>query len=108
MSTSIKVNIKKNKLPTASATLDKAVKDIVQKYLSDVDNLATPNVPVDTGELKNSKVIEENRIAWTAEYAAFVNDGTRYQAAQPFATDATEKALPPLNEALAQVEGELT
>lgn len=101
-----------NKLPDASSNLRTAVNDVIDKFITDVDSLATPNVPVDTGKLKNSKEVElgdlNGKIAWTAEYAAFVNDGTRYMAPRPFASDAVAKAQPNLQEALKQVEGKLT
>lgn len=104
----IRVIVKMNKLPSTSSALQAAVDDVVDKYISEVDTIATGTVPVDTGKLKNSKEVSKGRIAWTAEYAAHVNYGTRYMAAQPFATDAAEKALPTLIQALSEVEGKLT
>lgn len=104
----VKINIKMNKLPSSAEALQAAVDDVVDKYISEVDTIASGTVPVDTGKLKNSKEISKGRIAWTAEYAGYVNFGTRYQAAQPFASDASEKALPALTSALSEVEGKLT
>lgn len=103
----VKVNVKINKLPDAAANLKGAVDEAKQKYISEVDTIASGLVPVDTGKLKNSKEVSEGRIAWTAEYAAYVNFGTRYMEAQPFATDAAEKALPSLRQALSEIEGKL-
>lgn len=104
----VSVRIKMNKLPASASTLKTAVDEVVDKYISEVDVIATGSVPVDTGKLKNSKEISKGRIAWTAEYAGFVNFGTRYQAAQPFASDAAEKALPALTSGLSEIEGKLS
>lgn len=101
------VRIKMNKLPQAQANLKPAVEEAGEKYLDEVDRIASGTVPVDTGNLKNSKVRSTGRIAWTAEYAGYVNFGTRFMAAQPFATDASEKALPQLQQALSEIEGRL-
>lgn len=108
MGRAIQVKIKMNKLPEASAKLREAVKEAQEKFLDDVENLATATVPVDTGKLKGSKERSEGRIAWTAEYAAYVNFGTRHMAPQPFASDAVEKAEPTLIAALQEIEGKLT
>lgn len=104
---SVKVRVKMNKLPRVQANLKPAVDEAAQKYISEVDTIASGTVPVDTGKLKGSKEVSQGRIAWTAEYAGFVNFGTRYMAAQPFATDAAEKALPALEQALEEIEGKL-
>jgi len=104
---SAKLVVKMNKLPSAQANLQSVIDEAGEKYLDEVDTIATGTVPVDTGKLKNSKERSKGRIAWTAEYAGFVNFGTRYQAAQPFASDAAEKALPSLRQALEEVEGKL-
>lgn len=103
----VQVNIRMNKLPTAQANLKPAVDEAAEKYLDEVDRIASGTVPVDTGKLKGSKTRSKGRIAWTAEYAGFVNFGTYKMAAQPFATDASEKAFPQLQQALSEIEGRL-
>ena len=62
---------------------------------------AIANVPVDTGALKSSlgyhidfKSVDNFNITFTGEYyGKYVNDGTRYQSAQPFMTNAIENNL---------------
>jgi HK97 gp10 family phage protein len=101
------LRVKMNKLPDVQANLKPSVEAAGEKYLDEVDRIASGTVPVDTGNLKNSKTRSKGRIAWTAEYAGFVNYGTRFMSAQPFATDASEKALPQLQQALSEIEGSL-
>ncbi len=106
------IRIKFNNLDEVAAKVPEAVEDIVTKGVHDIDAHATANTPVDTGKLKNSKSVEidgmKGRISWSAEYAAFVNFGTRKMAAQPFATDAAEKVFPSIEAALQELEGKIT
>ena len=99
-----KLVIRMNNLDKVVAQLKPKVDVAIQKFLFDVDAHATANTPVDTGKLKNSKSISEHQIRWSAEYAAFVDQGTRYQPAQPFASDAVQKCLPAFQEALSSLE----
>lgn len=107
------VRIKTNNLGRIAAKVPLAVGDILTKGVHDIDAHATAATPVDTGKLKNSKEVEigngglENKISWSAEYAGFVNFGTRKMPAQPFASDAVEKVQPSILAALQQLEGRL-
>ena len=57
----------------------------------------TADVPRDTGDLANSKVVRKSggqgvEYGWTAGHAGFVEFGTEHMAAQPFARPAGLKA----------------
>jgi HK97 gp10 family phage protein len=107
VSAGVTIRVKFNRLGDIARELPEAAETIVDKFLTDVDADATINTPVDTGYLKNSKVREKNRIAWGADYAAYVNFGTRFMEAQPFASNAVEHALPGAEAAVADLAGRL-
>lgn len=73
----------------ANATLDD-VRRIVRKNGADMQARAQRNSPVDTGTLKRSIGLEITdggltaEMAPTAEYAPYVEYGTRFMDAQPF------------------------
>src|SRR5690349_2736274 len=102
-----KIVIRINNLDKIAAQLKPKLEVAIQKFLFDVDAHATASTPVDTGKLKNSKSVSEHEIRWSAEYAAFVDQGTRYQPAQPFATTAVQQCIPAFKEALESLGGEL-
>lgn len=64
------------------------VKKIVRKNTLELQREAAKNAPVDTGFLRRSIETEitdlKGRSYARADYAAYVELGTRYQAAQPF------------------------
>lgn len=99
--------MKKNNLDKIAAKLPVETDLVIDKFIHDVDAHATASTPVDTGKLKNSKKVTKGRIHWSAEYAGHVNFGTRNTPAQPFASDAVEKCLPGLEEALADLESRI-
>lgn len=107
------IRIKSNRLGEIASKLPQVVGDVLTKGIHDIDAHATAQTPVDTGNLMNSKQVEINdgglacKISWSAEYAAYVNFGTRSMAAQPFASDAVEKVSPSIIAALEQLEGKL-
>lgn len=109
-----KIVVRFNKLPAIAARVPEAVGEIVTKAMHDMDAHATAATPVDTGALKNSKELEitdgglHARLSWSQDYAAYVDQGTRFMAAQPFATDAVAKVQPSMDAALHDLERTLT
>lgn len=101
------IRVKFNDLPNIAGELAGEAEKIIDKFLTDVDADATMNAPVDTGHLKNARTREPRRIAWNADYAAYVNFGTRRMAAQPFVSDAVERALPGAEQAMRELAGRL-
>jgi len=77
----------------ANANVDD-VKKAVKLNTSEMQQKAQRYAPVDTGNLKRSigfDLTEKNlngHVGATAEYAPYVNYGTRYMTAQPFLTRA--------------------
>lgn len=75
-----------------------AAKQIVKNCGSKLQKGAENNAPVDSGTLKRSITIEIEDDGLTAviaphtDYAAYVEYGTRYMAAQPYMRPAYEKA----------------
>ena len=67
-----------------------AIKHIIKRNGADLQQKAQINAPVDTGTLKRSIVptIEDNgltaRVKAGAEYAPYVEYGTRYMTAKPY------------------------
>lgn len=74
-----------------------AVKTAVKKNGSDMQKKAQRNAPVDTGNLKNNIGLEISdggmtaTVEPTAEYAPYVELGTRFMEAQPFLKPAFEE-----------------
>lgn len=72
----------------------KDVQNAVKLNTSEMQQKAQRQAPVDTGHLKRSIGVEiknsgfEGRVDAGAEYAGYVNYGTRYMAARPFMTNA--------------------
>lgn len=66
------------------------IKDVIKMNTAEVQNKAQRLVPVDTGNLKRSIVMEvsssglEGRVSTNMEYALPVEYGTRFQSSQPF------------------------
>ena len=73
------------------ATMDD-VKNVVRMNGSEMQNKSMRLAPVDTGFMKRSIgiTVEDGgftvRVGSTAQYAPFVNFGTRFQPSQPFLT----------------------
>ena len=95
----VRVEVRLNRLGEIARALPQAARDLQQETLTRIDEIATANCPVDTGNLKNSRSMDEDRIHWQAAYAAHVNFGTRYMAARPFVSDAVSAVMPSAQEA---------
>jgi HK97 gp10 family phage protein len=93
-----RIEIVFNTLPEVAARFPQLVADANNRAMLQTVAIADPRTPVDTGHLKNAKQLTSatpgnltSDVAWTAEYAAYVNFGTARMAAQPFATSAVEE-----------------
>lgn len=89
------------------AALDTAVaKGVVKTYAAKLQREAMQKAPVDTGNLKRSIMLNiaedgmEATVTATAEYAAYVEYGTRFMDAQPYMKPAAEKIRPEFQEAM--------
>jgi len=108
---SIKITIKKNNLDFASKEVREAMSTAMQKFQFDFEAQALSAVPVDTGTLKNSYSSEVTdtsfRGHFAAPYAAFVEWGTRFMAAQPYAEPAVRAVEPGLQAAIDDIAARL-
>lgn len=93
-----------SKLLQVGAEYKKRASRAVDRTAKRIGKIAQGNAPVRTGNLKNSLQIEVSYLAafvgFTAEYAAYVNYGTRRQAANPFFTAAMFQAAAVFEEEL--------
>lgn len=85
-----------NRLPEKARGLQGIAQMIVMKTANDIMGTATTTAPRVTGHLAGSNSVvpigpTEYEVQNTAEYAAYVNFGTRYQRANPFFTNAAER-----------------
>lgn len=75
---------------TKSKASDEAVKSLVKRYGAKLQQDEMRDVPVDTGFLKRSIMLSSEDsgktaiVEPTANYAAYVEYGTRYMNAQPY------------------------
>jgi HK97 gp10 family phage protein len=99
----VEVRVRLNRLPEITAALPSAGTFLVDKTLTDVEVRATDACPVDTGNLRNNRGRDQNRIHWRAHYAAYVNFGTRYMVARPFVTNAVNAVMPTAQEAADEI-----
>ena len=104
----ITIRVKFNDCAKLAGELAGEVDTIIDKFLTDVDADATMNAPVRTGHLKNARNREDRRIHWYADYAAYVDQGTRFMAANGFVTNAVERAEPGAQESMAELAGRLS
>lgn len=76
---------------------ESAKKNALTKIALALDSAAAAATPVDTGMLRNSRGYkvgsEEVTYGYTADYATFVELGTRKMKAQPFLKPAIEKSM---------------
>jgi HK97 gp10 family phage protein len=103
----VTIRVRFNDCAKVAGELKDGADAIVDKFLADVDADATENAPVRTGHLKNAKEREARRIHWTADYAAYVNYGTRFMAANGFVTNAVARNEPGAQEAYAELAGRI-
>lgn len=80
----------------ARRELNRAVQGMLGRLADDIADDARRNAPVDTGELRSSisaNPVTDNSITVTAsaDYAGYVELGTRYMRAQPYLKPALYK-----------------
>lgn len=97
-----------SRLPAVIAGLEAGAGLVVQKTVSDLEAAAKSNAPVDTGALQNSITGEmtgalSGQVRATAEYAAYVELGTRKMSPQPYMTPAAESVRPAFEAAMGQI-----
>lgn len=86
-----------NKFPDLISKSPAKAKELVEKAAFELEARAKIEVPVDTGNLRNSiRTTFENGgmtgvVSTNVEYAAYVEYGTRFMAAKPYFTPATEQ-----------------
>lgn len=90
-----RVVVKSNRIAEINAAFPGAIALVLQKAASETLALAQGRVPVDTGYLKNSlQIFSEGALTHGvragAEYAIYVEFGTRHMAAQPYLIPAFE------------------
>lgn len=81
------------KIATFSNRAQTKIESIIDEYSFKIQREAMIRAPVDTGFLRSSIIVNEinpyyNEIVATANYAVFVEFGTKQHAAQPFMTPA--------------------
>jgi HK97 gp10 family phage protein len=96
----LSVSITYNHFPKIAKGLEQGALDVVAETVLALVAMADPLTPVDTGNLKNNKVINtggadgKGFVHWQAPYAGFVNYGTRYMAARPFIDSSVAQVMP--------------
>lgn len=92
---------------------EKAGKRLVKKAASGVQRRAMRTVPVDTGNLKRSILVDvaddgkSATVTATADYAAYVEYGTRKMSARPFMRPAAEEVAREMGVACSAAEREI-
>lgn len=93
------VHLDTKRLDLLQKTLDERAQLLINKVTFDVERDAKDNAPVKTGFLKNSgsSVIGhlKNIVQFVAEYAIYVELGTRKMRAQPFLIPSLERHRKP-------------
>ena len=106
---SLVLRVVSNRFPEIGSALEGRVKTVVAKASFDIEARAKAIVPVDTGNLKSSITAEVSGTSSVvnvgANYAVFVEYGTRFMAAQPYLNPAVEAVRPSFNAALRQIFG---
>ena len=105
---SFQVHVRRNEFPRFANVLPEKVDRVVRKAAADVEAQAKIRAAVDTGFMRAS--ISSHRVSPChyrvtvgAEYAPYVELGTRHMAAQPFLRPAFEAVLPTMRQALRRV-----
>lgn len=104
----VKWTVVMNDLPNIIAGLEDKAAQIVGKAALDLEAQMKVRTPVDTGFLRGSIQARKLgpahwRVTVGAEYGAYVNYGTRFQAAQPFVEPAVNVVRPAFLAAMRQV-----
>lgn len=93
-----------NRLAKYGGRAERGVKQAVAKSTLGIESGAKKRAPVDTGNLRSSIKGDvkgfDGEVTATAEYAPYVEFGTRRMASQPFMGPAAEEERPKFNQAL--------
>lgn len=94
-----------NRLPQMAAAARPLVEAALAKTAHDTEALAKDVAPVDTGNLMNSiSAAKERELTWRvtahADYAIYVEMGTRHMSAQPYLAPALNETSAALMQAL--------
>ncbi len=94
-----------NRLPKIMATAPKLVETALAKTAFDTQMLAIQTAPVDTGNLASSIRAEQlGNLKWQviahADYAVYVEVGTRRSSAQPYLLPSLQQTWPKMMQAL--------
>jgi HK97 gp10 family phage protein len=89
----------KTDIPEIIAGLEGKADMIVRKAAQDILTDSHQRVPVKTGHLKSTGNVQNigparAEIGYDADYAQFVEEGTRHQHAQPFLRPAFDRVVP--------------
>lgn len=91
---SAKVQLDTRRLDELRKSLDERAQELIDKTTFDVEATAKQNAPVLTGFMKNSIASVTGRlknfVSVGAEYAIYVELGTRHRSAHPFLVPALE------------------
>lgn len=96
---SLDININAAALDRYMTAPDGPVMGYMVRLGNQVSNLSAVNCPVDTGYLRSTREViidpaaGKVTVAYRANYAIFVHDGTRYMPARPFLADAMRQVV---------------
>jgi HK97 gp10 family phage protein len=104
----ITVHLDMDRLEDLEATAGERADRIVEAAARAIEAGAKSAAPVDTGNLRNGIVVEDagearRKVGPTADYAPFVELGTRHRAAQPFLKPAFDAEAPKLKQKLKDI-----
>lgn len=102
-------------LTTAPKRVQAHAVEAARKAGMDIQAGAKARVPVDTGFLRNSISTADGwrgntyrvEVGPTANYAAYVENGTSRQRAQPYLRPATDAVIPGFQAAVGQITGDM-
>lgn len=106
MRVQVDVDVQKalNRIAKYGGRSERGVKQAVAKATLSIESGAKKRAPVDTGNLRSSIKGDvngfEGEVTAGAEYAPFVEFGTRHNASQPFVGPAAEEERPKFNQAI--------
>lgn len=106
MRVQVDVDVQKalNRITRYGGQAEKGVRKAVLRSTMSIETNAKKRAPVDTGNLRSSIKGDvngfEGEVTAGAEYAPFVEFGTRHNASQPFMGPAAEEERPKFNQAI--------
>lgn len=104
-----KVVIESDQTAEVSARIQSMVRKVIQEATFAVEAHAKVEVPVDTGNLKNSIISsieaggDRGVVSTNVEYAAYVEFGTRFLPAQPYMLPAYNRVVPKVKDDLDEI-----